>query len=320
MTVTVYRSTDAGAPQLNGVAGSLITVLDAVLVNGYGSKPAAGWTKPFSGTNKAVYRNSPTLGTGTYYRVRDDATNGINATCAQVRGYETMTNVDTGAGPFPSFTQRAESTPSICIIKSVVQSSATRTWLIVADERCAYIFVNIFGVSPAIVGGLTNIIGDIKSYMPTDNTCAVLCGNNISGGSYSSNFPYSSSSSDMFKAAAQAPVSMSKIRRGHIGNVSEPYDVTVIGQGMTSAGGFGSGGFAYPSQVSNSLNYTRAICNAAGVPRGEFLGLLQPTHDRPFPPGDTVSIEGRDYLVVISSASSETVIYGQVLVDITGPW
>ena len=40
MAVTVYRSTDTGAPALyTDSAGSLITILDACLVNGYGSQP-----------------------------------------------------------------------------------------------------------------------------------------------------------------------------------------------------------------------------------------------------------------------------------------
>jgi hypothetical protein len=34
MAVTVYKSMDASAPTLTGLAGSLTTVLDAVLVNG----------------------------------------------------------------------------------------------------------------------------------------------------------------------------------------------------------------------------------------------------------------------------------------------
>jgi predicted chitinase len=43
-TWTEYMSTDAGAPVLDGNAGSMNTVLRAILVNGYGAKPAAGWT------------------------------------------------------------------------------------------------------------------------------------------------------------------------------------------------------------------------------------------------------------------------------------
>ncbi|WP_297486902.1 MULTISPECIES: hypothetical protein [Pseudomonadota] len=38
MTVTIYSSKDASAPALTGIAGSLVAVLDACLVNGYGTK------------------------------------------------------------------------------------------------------------------------------------------------------------------------------------------------------------------------------------------------------------------------------------------
>lgn len=38
-TVVYYSSTDAGAPTLNNAAGSMIGLLDAILVNGYGTKP-----------------------------------------------------------------------------------------------------------------------------------------------------------------------------------------------------------------------------------------------------------------------------------------
>jgi len=39
---SIFRSSDTGAPTLNGVAGSLISVLDACLVDGYGSTFATG--------------------------------------------------------------------------------------------------------------------------------------------------------------------------------------------------------------------------------------------------------------------------------------
>lgn len=98
MTVTIYRSSDASAPGLTGQAGSLIGVLDACLVNGYGAKAAAGWAKEFSGTNLAVYR-APS---GNRLRIR---VNDTGTTVARVVGYETMTDVDTGVNPFPTAAQ-----------------------------------------------------------------------------------------------------------------------------------------------------------------------------------------------------------------------
>ena len=36
MAIKVFTSQQQGAPTINGVTGSLITALDAILVNGYG--------------------------------------------------------------------------------------------------------------------------------------------------------------------------------------------------------------------------------------------------------------------------------------------
>lgn len=45
MPIKIYMSTQQGAPTMNGVAGSMITVLDAVLVNGYGSVSVTSITR-----------------------------------------------------------------------------------------------------------------------------------------------------------------------------------------------------------------------------------------------------------------------------------
>lgn len=148
MPVTVYRSTDVGAPVLNGLAGSLVTVLDAVLVNGYNladadvskRRPGAGWTKAFTATNKAVYRNLATgTGVGDYFRVDDTGANtlalGQEARC---RGYEAMTTVDVGTGLFPTAAQAAN---GIIVRKSDATDNAARPWLVIADNRTFYLLV-----------------------------------------------------------------------------------------------------------------------------------------------------------------------------------
>ncbi len=54
MTVTVYRSTDAGAPPLDGTAGSFVDVLDWCLVSG--APTPAGWTIEFTSGDLRSYR------------------------------------------------------------------------------------------------------------------------------------------------------------------------------------------------------------------------------------------------------------------------
>ena len=68
MAIQYYTSRDAGAPQIevtrnesNNKQCSIIAVLDAILVTGYGSKPGFGWTKVMAsdveGRDRTVYRN-----------------------------------------------------------------------------------------------------------------------------------------------------------------------------------------------------------------------------------------------------------------------
>jgi hypothetical protein len=120
-----YRSDDAGAPALTGQAGTLIAVLDACLVNGYGSKPGAGWTKPYSGTNLAAYR----MGSGgsaerMYLRVDDSAT-----LVSRVRGFVTMTDISAGTEPFPT---DALLSGGAFVSKSLTENATTRPWFLVA--------------------------------------------------------------------------------------------------------------------------------------------------------------------------------------------
>lgn len=168
MTVRRYFSTDALAPSLTGQAGSLITVLDAVLVNGYGVRAAAGWAKAFSGTNKAAYRGpvvvaSPPEGNRFYLRV-DDST---NITWASMRGYETMSDVDTGSEPFPTV---AQVSGGLLCEKSSSANATVRPWVAVASESFFY-FISLPNVTE--LGSLNNadscfMFGDFPSYKTGD--------------------------------------------------------------------------------------------------------------------------------------------------------
>lgn len=133
----VYSSNDASAPVLSYGAGTLITVLDACLVNGYGAKGAAGWAKTYSGTNKAAYK----MGTGgsarrMFLRVED-----ANAQYGQIRGYDDMTGVDTGTEPFPTVAQFAgTSNNGLFFCKSFAASGSTpRSWVLIATPTCFYL-------------------------------------------------------------------------------------------------------------------------------------------------------------------------------------
>jgi hypothetical protein len=73
LPVTVYRSDDAGAPQLTAGAkpSELINVLKKCLVTGYGAKAGAGWSVAFEDetTQQVVFRNSTSLASGSFVNV-----------------------------------------------------------------------------------------------------------------------------------------------------------------------------------------------------------------------------------------------------------
>jgi len=164
MGVTVYSSSDVGAPSLTGLAGTLINVLDGCLVNGYGSKASVGWSKVFTGTNKAAYRAS--IGNRFYFRILDDnaygSTDSSYTSYARIQGYESMSDVDNGMKPFPTFAQFAS--PGLVIAKTYDRNSVARPWYVIADEKF-FIFVSVFDSAWIISWAF----GDFPSYVTNDS-------------------------------------------------------------------------------------------------------------------------------------------------------
>lgn len=136
----------------DGSATGTITVMNA----------PAGWTKPFSGTSKAVYRSADLLSTRFYLRV-DDA----DARYSRVRGYESMTDVDTGADLFPTIAQLAAT--AFTWPKSDVASTAARRWALIADGRTIHFLPAWYGAAPAAQAQHEYLrFGDFPSYATGD--------------------------------------------------------------------------------------------------------------------------------------------------------
>lgn len=168
-TVRVYYSTDASAPVLSGQAGALVGVLDACLVNGYGSKSAAGWTIPYTGTNLRSYKTGRS-GWNAYLYINDTST--YDATC---RGYSNMTSAtDSGTNPFPPPTAVANNlsgglvTQLAYIPKSSTADATARPWVLIADPYTFYLFVETGYLASAGVGYKAFGFGEFYSYTPSD--------------------------------------------------------------------------------------------------------------------------------------------------------
>ncbi|PID76823.1 MAG: hypothetical protein CSB24_04655 [Deltaproteobacteria bacterium] len=133
MIPIVYRWDDNQAPVLSGTKGSLIALLKACLVDGYGDKLAAGWTMPYANADESIacFRNDHLEGNGIFLRVDETA----NANQAYLQCYETMTSHNDGHGKF------FDADTTVNLYKSNQASAASRGWLIAATKKIIYLAI-----------------------------------------------------------------------------------------------------------------------------------------------------------------------------------
>jgi hypothetical protein len=368
-TVQVYKSTDQGAPSLSGTAGALITVLDAVLVNGYNSTsvtsitrsgstatltassvhgfstgqtivvaganeseyngtfvctvtsttvltytvsgtpatPATGtitvkrapagagtaWAKAYSGTNLAAYR--PGAGTRFYLRVDDTGT--TNGRCV---GYETMSDVNTGTGPFPT---AAQFSGGMYWPKSSTADATARAWIISATDRLLIMHVSSAGTANATDASVC-VWGDLKTYKSGDAYHCIHIGATSATTTSSNSFftltGITSTSTGHYCARSYTQLGTSLAVGKHSDGV----------KGSVST--MGSGGLAYPNGPDGGLYLAPVWIHETAGPsvRGTIPGLWAPLHTRPLEHLDTVSgtgsLSGKTFLALKMYTGAET--------------
>lgn len=369
-----FQSTFAGMPVLTGVAGALIAVLDACLVNGgnlmtldslavasgvlTGTKAghgfvidqviliaganqsqlngewrvtsvtgstfscdatgvanvagtgtitakfaSAGWTKLFSGTNKAAYKSSNPAATGCVLFIDDTGT-----TTARCIGYESMTDIATGVGPFPT---AAQVSGGGYIYKSNSADTLARNWAVFADQNTLFLNVTHYTTSYSFFGFgdyPSEKSGDAyrafischttSSYLSTNGSCQIGLG----------------SFSTTTGAAMYGPRSYTQVG-------SAIQLVTATGpEGAVS----GSGNYAYPAPTNNGLIVSvipvkesalyiyrsLALPGVYATPQAKPLSHLDKATGFSALPGRTLQA----LAVGISSGES------RLFIDITGPW
>lgn len=319
----VYASTDAGAPTLSGIAGALAALLDAVLVDGYGSgltaKPPAGWTRTFSATHKRVYRNDPLTGTGYYLRVDDTAAIG-NARHAFLRGYESVSDIDTGINPIPTAAQLVN---GALWPKSTLLDGTARPWAIVANNKTAYLFfdgtgIGVANATPHFIGdGFSHKLGDRHFFMVSaSETTAFTGATNVA---HTRLFSLNGVGSPI----STSSLYIARARTGIAGAVSACNLASDTWSGAT----YGRASVAYPDPVSNGLIHGSShVLEAANTVRGKMPGLIVPQHDRPLSDmavlptligADGVSAVAKNFRTGAPNASTGD---GQVLFDLTTEW
>lgn len=382
-----FRSSDAGATALANTAGAMITVLDAILVNGYNSKtvtitrtgttatvnctshgfrdgqilavsganetdynitarctyvdannvtyqvanspatPATGtitamvaplgWTKAYTGTNKAAYRQ-PTVGAnGFYLRVVDTDT-----ADARLRGYETMSDVDTGTGLFPTTSQR--SGDGAYFYKA---NGTGRQWRAYSNGKILYMFCQPTASTWGANSTCSLCFGDFTSNVGADAYNTVLCASpsaNIAGNSSNHLFAYCTN----YNSAGYA--------NGHY--IARPYTqtgtsldswkgATVTGfshsSGVGSNAFFGGGGSSYPDPIFGGAVLGKPFLGESVSVRGFLTGLWMWVHNSGVATGDTfsgatgTSLEGRKFEAVLNASSIGT---GAWVLETTDDW
>ncbi|MCU8106065.1 hypothetical protein L5M38_16190 [Shewanella sp. SM101] len=177
LPVTVYRYTDAGAPQLvNATPSEWINILKKVLVEGYGDKAPLGWTLEFenAGAFKVAFRNSLTDGgCGGYFQFwSSNGANTAGGTC-YLNAALGMSALDTFIKPIG--------------LRALPLSSAGKGWEIIGTSRGFYI-IQHRSVEPITMYTATQsqqicyFIGDIQSFIANDMHAFTIVSANTTDG------------------------------------------------------------------------------------------------------------------------------------------
>lgn len=299
-------------------------------------RASAGWSLAFSGTNKAAYRSPNNASARHYLRVLDDASTTGGAKEAALRGYVSMSDVDTGSEPFPTVAQQGGSGLYVC--KSTTANSTARSWAIFADDKTFYLFVASGG------GTIAYGFGHFESYKAGDafNSFIGAGANQNSGGS----------APEVSNGIGNG-VGLNAITYHGKGVIYVPRSYTQTGTAV-AAGTFGQGnavttpsiavhgnggatnlGFSFAAPSSNAdgalFTYPIYVMELVGpgtsVLRGRMPGLLAPAHANgtvssggttssvPGYTGRTFYHMGHDGLNTGATSAS-----GQLMLDMTGPW
>lgn len=323
MTVRVYRSTDASAPVLTGSVGTLTALLDAILVNGYGSLVAAGWTIAFTTTNKRAYKQNLTGSNNTsgMFLYVDDTGPGVGAAKeARACGFETMSAITpTGTGQFPTPAQSTIGSGYLVVRKSNTADATSRAWTCIANGQTVYLFIES-GDTITPLATTTFVFGDFKSYKASDQYAVCIVGRTTENSS--------SSSADALQClnyanSVNVQVGLANAAMGHfaarswtgaggstrlgkmidtskfwnqtgnytVGTWSSDAQTVVPNSALILPGRYGIGLlWPAPNGPDGAIWLSPFYLCHNGALRGYFAGLWCPLHDRPLGHSDTFTV------------------------------
>lgn len=239
----------------------------------------AGWTQPFTGTNKGAFLQ-PAGSNGFYLRVDDS-----NAQNSQVRGYETMSDVDTGTNLFPTNAQITVGSGPY-FYKSSAASSTARAWVAFVCKGSIALFVNTDGANvtqPLLWGdGLSELVGDpYFTYNLAQGLSSAVSAANLTGTLITNN-PAST---------VHAGCHIARSYSGAAGAITtHKFGSVYVSTGALQPGS--SGQITYPAPIPGGIIIEPMWLSEAGVvapgPRGRVAGVWLFDHTAPLTAGDTL--------------------------------
>ena len=281
MTVRFYSSSDPGAPALRGnTPGDLINLLERCLVTGYGSKVGAGWTKPYTGTNVAAFRQGAGSN-GMFLRIDDTSTATSNRS-ARVRGFEAMTDVNTGTPTsFPTPTQNADGLLWFTHFGSGSSVANPRPWRLIADEMFFYFMLSTYPESSNDTHyNECYAFGDIIPYKPGDTTHTILLGSwSVNSANTSESHPWHGSNINGHMGLNRYVLMAARSYTNLGGPIFLGWHTDSI---KGNNGTFGAGPLSYPHGPDGGLYLAPVWVHEAHVApynvRGIMPGLWVPCH------------------------------------------
>jgi hypothetical protein len=272
-----------------------------------------GWLKPFTGPNLAAFQSADPTSTKMFFRVDDTGT----MSC-RLRGYETMTDVSTGTGLFPT---DAQMVGGGYLNKSNEASVAPVKWRITGTGKCLYLNVVGYSSTAACEAGRTSFFGDFLAGRPGGDPYAFILGCATTGG-YGDSGGVCDLTASLYNYCPRAYHGLgSSVGQGTFAETG----------GTVRSGGdpfFG----AFPSAIDGGLQLSRRyVSEGLSLPvRGHLPGFFtvpQSGVGNYIAPGSRIPgtgpLSGRVLLAQGTGASADnypSAALGISFVDITGPW
>jgi hypothetical protein len=311
MAVQIFRSTDSGAPAYTPTAGSLIGILDYVLLN-----LAVPWTKTIWATNQVSYTQP--AGTNGFTLQVDDTSTSV----ARLNAFESQSAFGVGVNQFPNPIQQQGSIGISDGLGSYCPKSLNPApWRLLTNGNLFY-FWSEFSTNADYYASFC--FGDFISFKAGDLFSTIFSGVVNNGGSYK----ILTTTSGLTNLVSSGGFAFAPRRYTQLGGSTGLGTISDTTRGTSAQSGNSNvGSNPFPSLIDGSLNIAPywitepVVSNISNGVRGLLPGLWFSLHPQQFPNGYSFTVSsgllaGRTFEAVGAAGGS----YGQYFIETSNTW